>query len=74
MPDKKFYYAKTANKYAKIKTNSEYFKIQANPLNRYKLFFSNLTKLFTNPVVGLGMLFMKTSEFIVGALGFISRY
>ena len=68
---KKFYYANTAKEYAK--TNSEYFKKQANPLNRYLLFFSNPTKLFKNPILGLGMLSMKTSEFIAGGFRYLLK-
>ena len=70
---KKFYYAKTASKYAKKKSNTKYFSKQSNILERYKLFLSNPIKLFKNPVLGLGMLFMKTSEFIAGGSGFLLR-
>lgn len=66
---KKYYYAKTAKTYAK--SNSEYFKKQTNPLNRYVIYFSNPIKLFRNPVLGLGMLFMKTLEFIAGGTGYL---
>lgn len=67
---KKYYYAKTANVYAKKKSNKAYFNKQANILERYKLFFSRPKKLFKNPLVGLGMLFMKTTEFAAGGLGY----
>jgi len=66
---KKYYYAKTAKTYAK--SNSKYFKQQANPLNRYVLYFSDPIKLFRNPLLGIGMLFMKTTEFIGGGLGYL---
>ena len=66
---KKFYYAKTANEY--VKTNSKYFSKQANPVNRYILYFSKPEQLFKNPVVGFGMLFMKTFEFAAGGFGYI---
>lgn len=68
---KKFYYAKTAKIYATKKSNSEYFKKQSSILERYKLFFSNPLKLFKNPLLGFGMLVMKTLEFIAGGLGYI---
>lgn len=71
---KKFYYAKTAGVYATRKSNSIYFKKQSNILERYKLFFSNPTMLFKNPVVGFGMLFMKTLEFGVGGIGYLSSF
>lgn len=68
---KKYYYAKTAKVYAIRKSNADYFKKQSNVLERYKLFFSNPLKLFKNPITGMGMLFMKTMEFFLGALGYL---
>jgi len=68
---KKYYYAKTAKTYAKVKTNSEYFRKQSSILERYKIFLSHPIKLFKDPVLGLGMLFMKTLEFIAGGIGYI---
>ncbi|HYH75663.1 MAG TPA: hypothetical protein VD735_06950, partial [Candidatus Saccharimonadales bacterium] len=40
------------------------------PLNRYKLFFSKPGKLFRNPLLGAGVLFMKTCEYAAGAFGY----
>ena len=68
---KKYYYAKTAQTY--VKSNSKYFLRQANPMNRYILYFAKPQKLFNNPILGLGMLFMKTSEFIAGGLGYLFK-
>lgn len=70
---KKYYYAKTVKRYSSNKVDSVYFKLQANPLNRYILFFKKPNVLFKNPVVGIGMLFMKTTEFCSGALGYLSK-
>jgi len=70
--EKKYYYAKTVSKYSNRGSNKEYFNRQANILERYKLFISNPIKLFKNPVLGVGMLFMKTSEFVAGGLGYLS--
>ena len=70
---KKFYYVGTANKYLKNKTNSSYFKLQASPFARYKLFLSKPGKIFRNPIVGIGMLTMKTLEFAAGGLGYITH-
>lgn len=66
---KKRYYGKNLNRY--VKTNSSYFSKQSNIIERYKLFFSNPRKLFLNPIVGLGMIFMKTMEFIVGGTAYL---
>jgi glycosyltransferase involved in cell wall biosynthesis len=66
--NKKYYYSKKLAVY-KVE-NENYFKKQANLLNRYSLFMSNPKKLFSNPTVGFGMLFMKTLEFVVGGIGY----
>lgn len=70
---KKYYYAKTANVYATKRSNKEYFLKQSSIIERYKLFFSHPKKLFKNPILGFGMLFMKTSEFIFGGLGYLFK-
>lgn len=69
---KKYYYAKTVSKYANRGSNKEYFNKQSNIIERYKLFLSSPIKLFKNPIVGAGMLFMRTSEFVAGGLGYLS--
>jgi glycosyltransferase involved in cell wall biosynthesis len=70
---KKYYYAKQARQYLKeSKATSGSDKRKSGVIGRYALFFSHPVKLFANPSVGLGMLFMKTSEFGAGALGMIA--
>jgi len=71
---KKYYYGKNVHIYKSRSTNNKYFNTQASLLNRYKLYFSNPKKLFNNPPLGLGMLFMKTAEFTAGGLGYISSF
>jgi glycosyltransferase involved in cell wall biosynthesis len=68
---KKFYYAQGLDVYKTVPANKDTFSKQSSILNRYMLFFSDPVKLFKNPVVGFGMLFMKTSEFFAGGLGYI---
>lgn len=68
---KKFYYAKHIKKYQQEQKNSSFFLKQAGIIKRYKLFFSNPKKLFYNPIIGVGMLSMKTAEFIVGGIGYL---
>jgi glycosyltransferase involved in cell wall biosynthesis len=68
---KKFYYAKQLDRYRSIAANRRRFNMQANPLARYQLFLSKPSKLIKNPVYSLGMLFMKTTEFLSGALGYL---
>lgn len=68
---KKFYYAQ---KFANYK-NSEHAKAKASSqtsiIGRYGLFFSQPKKLFKNPLIGAGMLFMKTCEFGFGGAGYV---
>lgn len=68
---KKYYYVKTANTYRNNKSNKEFYRKQSSIIERYKLFFRRPRKLFKNPYLGLGMLFMKTSEFAAGGLGYL---
>lgn len=67
---KKFYYASSFPKYAGNKANAGIFKKQSGLLLRYKLFFSQPHKLFKAPLIGIGMLFMKTCEFAAGGVGY----
>ena len=66
---KKFYYAQNLDQYKK--QNNQLLVIQANPLKRYKLFFSQPGKLIRHPVIAAGMLFMKTCELGSGGLGYL---
>lgn len=68
---KKFYYASSFPKYAANKANANTFKKQSGLLRRYILFFSQPQKLFKTPMIGIGMLFMKTCEFAAGGAGYI---
>jgi glycosyltransferase involved in cell wall biosynthesis len=68
---KKFYYAKTLGKYIKKKENQQRLSQQTSVLHRYGIFLSRPGKLFKNPFLGLGVLFMKTCEFTSGAVGLL---
>lgn len=67
---KKYYYAKKFASYMQKKTNKQYAVTQFSIGRRYWIFLSRPYMLFKNPVLGFGVLFMKTAEFIAGALGF----
>jgi len=67
--NKKLYYARHARAYL-IKSNPITRQRHAGPIQRYKLFLSNPTKLFRQPLIGLGMLFLKTAEYAAGASGY----
>lgn len=68
---KKFYYARELKTYQH--RHRIYFKKQSNIFIRYSLYFSRPSILFRKPHIGLGMLFMKTSEFIAGGLSYLLR-
>lgn len=67
---KKYYYAGLARAYLRKHNIGAKLTADAGPIQRYKLFFSRPGRLFGNPFVGLGMLFMKTCEFGFGGLGY----
>jgi len=69
---KKYYYAKKFSKYTGKNPKNEKVARQTSIVSRYMLFFAQPKKLFRNPLVGLGMLLMKTCEFGCGALGYIA--
>ncbi len=70
---KKIYYAGEFRNYTANNSESSKKNRQTNLYLRYKLFFSNPKKLFKNPIVGLGMLFMKTCEFGFGGVGYLIK-
>jgi glycosyltransferase involved in cell wall biosynthesis len=71
MLKKKYYYAGQARYYLRKNNVGAKITASAGPLQRYKLFFSRPGKLFSKPLVGFGMLVMKTCEFGSGAVGYI---
>lgn len=68
---KKFYYAGEFAKYTRKNKNQKKVGKQIGIIFRYKLFFLKPHKLFKNPILGLGMLFMKTCEFGFGGAGYL---
>ena len=68
---KKFYYAEKFAKYKNSNAASNKVSRQTSIFDRYRLFFSSPKKLFKNPILGIGMLFMKTCEFGFGAAGYL---
>ena len=68
---KKFYYAERFAQYKDAEKASSKVSQQTDIVGRYRLFFSNPKKLFKKPLLGIGMLFMKTCEFGFGAAGYL---
>jgi glycosyltransferase involved in cell wall biosynthesis len=72
---KKFYYGDKLKNYSDKIENKNEFTMQSSIVKRYKLFFSKPIELFKNPILGIGMLFMKMVEFIaVGTGYFLKEY
>lgn len=68
---KKYYYVQRFSEYKQKYGSAKVVRQQGSLLARYRLFFSHPVKLLRNPVLGVGMLFMKTCEFGFGAIGYL---
>jgi glycosyltransferase involved in cell wall biosynthesis len=68
---KMYYYAQHAAEYFAKNPTKSALTDQSGPLERYKLFFSRPAKLFRNPLVGVGMLILKTTEYASGGVGYM---
>jgi len=67
---KKSHYAKKFTAYTNVKTPLANRNPYMIVIKRFGLYFSKPHKLFRNPVLGMGVLFMKVCEFGFGATGF----
>lgn len=68
---KKFYYGKHIANFTTKESNKSVAENQLGVVTRYKIFFSKPKLLFSNPVVGIGMLFLKTTQFLAVAIGML---
>ena len=68
----KYFYATKFAPYARKQEHSAAVAKQTSVFARYALFLRQPRRLFANPFVGLGMLFMKTCEFGAGAAALLS--
>ena len=66
---KMYYYAHAASTFFANNPTASVLTDQSGPIERYKLFFSHPIKLLKNPVVGIGMLTLKTAEYAAGGAG-----
>ncbi|MFZ2025201.1 MAG: glycosyltransferase [Microgenomates group bacterium] len=69
---KKYYYGKKMAQYLRKQENVTLGMKQGSPFARYGLYFSKPAVLFARPMVGLGMLVMKTLEMTALAAGMVS--
>ncbi len=68
---KKYYYAQEFANYTAVNSNADRVASQTSVARRYSLFLRRPLMLLHNPVIGAGMLFMKTCEFAYGGLGYL---
>lgn len=68
---KKYYYAKKFASYLDANKDTPATGAQTSVISRYGLFFTRPTALLKCPLVGTGMLFMKTCEFAFGGFGYL---
>jgi glycosyltransferase involved in cell wall biosynthesis len=68
---KKYYYSKKINEYIKKTDNKNNLTKQFSLIERYKIFMSQPKIILKYPLLWLGMIFMKTCEFSVGAIGYL---
>lgn len=66
---RKFYYGKSLRSYANKKHNKGFHSKQGSVFYRYGVFFAKPMKLFSHPLLALGMLLMKTGELSALAIG-----
>jgi glycosyltransferase involved in cell wall biosynthesis len=69
---KMYYYGSHAADYFAANPTQSALTDQSGPLQRYKLFLSRPGKLLRNPLVGIGMLTLKTAEYVAGGLGMVA--
>lgn len=67
-----YYYGHGLDAYISVEANRDNFRKQYSVLQRYRLFFSNPAMLLSDPVLGVGMLFMKLCEFASWGAGFVT--
>lgn len=67
---KKYYYARHFNAYSKKGIDPGVLRKQGSAIARLGLYFSHPLRLFRNPAVGLGLLFMKGVEGAYAWVGF----
>lgn len=68
---KKYYYAQKARTYlAQSKDIPTARKRIMGIIGRYAIFLKHPLKLFRNPLLGVGMIWMKTCEFCIGGVGY----
>ncbi len=65
---KKLFYTETADLFKE--THPKTFRYRANVFNRYGLFLRNIKYLFSHPILYLGLWYMVTIEFGIGALNY----
>jgi glycosyltransferase involved in cell wall biosynthesis len=68
---KMYYYAQHAAAYFVANPTPSVVHDESGPLARYKLFFSKPHKLLKRPIISLGMLVLKTTEYVSAGFGYL---
>lgn len=66
--NKKLSYSRTANEFAAL--HPKEFAWQRNIVYRYGIYLKNIKYLFMHPLLYIGMIYMKTCEFMFGGVGY----
>lgn len=66
---KKYYYGKSFKKY--MNSHKSFSSSQISVVRRFSIFFSSPKILFKHPLVGIGMIYMKSMEYLFGFAGYI---
>lgn len=67
---KMYYYGQHAGAYFAANPTASAMRNQSGPLARYKLFFSRPRTLLRHPLIAVGMLIFKTTEYAAAGLGY----
>lgn len=70
---KRYYYARTARRYLEKygRTHRDHVGVQVSPIHRYRLFLAN-KRFWSNPRLAVGVLTLKTLEYMASLLGYLA--
>jgi glycosyltransferase involved in cell wall biosynthesis len=68
---KKYYYGKHIHVYKTQPQNRALFSMQSNPLRRLRIFLSEPTKIIHHPLLFIGTIVLKATEFAAGGAGYL---
>ncbi len=69
---KKYYYGETLDRYVSRQSCTVDFRKRRSIIRRFGLFLRDPASLFAEPLVGLGMLYMRLCEFVAMVVGLLA--